>query len=138
MRGVRYPTHFQLNTRVWLQHLSREAGQQLTLADIDDAILDGFVENGFDWDWSLSVWQTGAAGRAVSCGNPEWRREFETLLPDLTEDDICGSGFAITVYSISETLGGEAALASFREQLANRKIKLMLDYVPNHTAPDRP
>ena len=138
MPGVRYPTLFQLNTRVWLQHLSREAGQQLTLADIDDAILDGFVENGFDWVWPLSVWQTGAAGRAVSCSNPEWRREFETLLPDLTEDDICGSGFAITAYSVSETLGGEAALASFRERLASRNIKLMLDYVPNHTAPDHP
>ena len=51
MPGVRYPTLFQINTRVWLQRLSREAGRQLTLADIDDAILDGFVENGFDWIW---------------------------------------------------------------------------------------
>ena len=75
MPGVRYPTLFQLNTRVWLQRLSREAGRQLTLADIDDVILDGFVENGFDWVWPLSVWQTGAAGRAVSSSNPEWRRE---------------------------------------------------------------
>jgi hypothetical protein len=138
MPGMRYPTLFQLNTRVWLQRLSREAGRQLTLADIDDAILDGFVENGFDWVWPLSVWQTGAAGRAVSCSNPEWRREFETLLPDLTEDDICGSGFAITAYSVSETIGGEAGLASFRERLASRNIRLMLDYVPNHTAPDHP
>src|SRR3954468_20174487 len=120
MPGVRYPTLFQINTRGWLQHLSREAGQQLTLADIEDAILDGFVENGFDWIWLLSVWQTGAAGRAVSCSNPEWRREFETLLPDLTEEDICGSGFAITAYSVSEPLGGEPVLASFRERLASR------------------
>jgi len=48
MPGMRYPTLFQLNTRVWLQHLSHEAGRQLTLADIDDAIQDGVVENGFD------------------------------------------------------------------------------------------
>ena len=117
MPGVRYPTLFQINTRVWLQRLSREAGRQVTLDDIDDAILDGFVENGFDWIYLLSVWQTGAAGRAVSCSNPEWRREFETLLPDLSEDDICGSGFAITAYSVSEVLGGEAALARFREKI---------------------
>ena len=38
MPGMRYPTLFQLNIRVWLQHLSHEAGRQLTLADIDDAI----------------------------------------------------------------------------------------------------
>jgi glycosidase len=138
MAAARYPSLFQINTRVWLQHLSRQAGRRVTLADIDDAVLDGFAGNGFDWLWLLSVWQTGAAGRAVSRANPQWRAEFKTVLPDLTEDDICGSGFAITAYSVSEALGGETGLISFRERLASRKIKLMLDFVPNHTAPDHP
>ena len=84
----RYPTLFQINTRVWLQRLSREAGKRITLADIDDATLDGFAEQGFDWIWLLSVWQIGAAGRAVSRSNPQWRAEFQTVLPDLTEEDI--------------------------------------------------
>jgi hypothetical protein len=134
----RYPSLFQINTRVWLQRLSREAGKRITLADIDDATVDGFAEQGFDWVWLLSVWQIGDAGRAVSRGNPQWRAEFETVLPDLTEDDISGSGFAITAYTVAEAGGGEAALAQFRERLASRGIKLMLDLVPNHTAPDHP
>jgi Alpha amylase, catalytic domain len=134
----RYPSLFQVNTRVWLERLSREAGKRVTLADIDDTTIDDFAEKGFDWIWLLSVWQTGGAGRAVSRGNPQWRAEFETILPDLTEDDICGSGFAITAYMVSEALGGETALAQFRERLAKRGIKLMLDFVPNHTAPDHP
>ena len=133
-----HPSLFQINTRVWLQRLSREAGRPITLADIDDRTIDGFAENGFDWIWLLSVWQTGTAGRAVSRGNPQWRAEFQTVLPDLTEDDICGSGFAITSYTVSEALGGERALALFRDKLAQRGIKLMLDFVPNHTAPDHP
>jgi len=133
-----YPTLFQINTRVWLQRLSREAGKRITLGDIDDATIDSFAEKGFDWIWLLSVWQIGAAGRAVSRGNPQWRAEFEAILPDLTEDDICGSGFAITAYTASDLLGGEAALARFRERLARRGIKLMVDFVPNHTAPDHP
>ena len=124
----RYPTLFQINTRVWLQRLSREAGKPITLADIDDATIDGFAEQGFDWIWLLSVWQIGAAGRAVSRGNPQWRAEFKTVLPDLTEDDICGSGFAITAYTVSDALGGERALAQFRERLARRGIRLMLDF----------
>ncbi|MGC2202165.1 MAG: alpha-amylase family glycosyl hydrolase, partial [Stellaceae bacterium] len=132
----RYPTLYQINTRVWLNRLSRQAGKRVTLADIDDATIDGFAEQGFDWIWLLSVWQTGAAGRAVSRSSPQWRAEFQAILPDLTEDDICGSGFAITSYTVSDALGGEKALAQFREKLARRDIKLLLDFVPNHTAPD--
>ena len=45
----RYPSLFQINTRVWLQRLSHEAGKPITLADIDDATLDDFAEKGFDW-----------------------------------------------------------------------------------------
>jgi glycosidase len=134
----RYPSLFQINSRVWLQRMSREAGRPIALADIDEATLDGFAERGFDWIWLLSVWQIGAAGRAVSRANAQWRAEFQAVLPDLTEDDICGSGFAITAYTVSDALGGEAALAQFRERLARRGIKLMLDFVPNHTAPDHP
>ena len=84
----RYPSLYQINTRVWLNRLSREAGKRVTLADIDEAAFDGFAQQGFEWIWLLSVWQTGAAGRAVSRSNPQWRAEFKALLPDLTEDEV--------------------------------------------------
>jgi hypothetical protein len=48
---------------------------------------------GFDWIWLLSVWQTGAAGQAISRSNPDWRREFQETRPDLREKDIVGSGY---------------------------------------------
>ncbi len=134
----RYPSLYQLNTRVWLRRLSHDRGEQITLAEIDDAMIDGFARHGFDWIWLLSVWRTGPAGRAISQTKPEWRAEFAAVLPDLDESDICGSGFAITAYTVSDEIGGDAALAQFRERLAQRDIKLMLDFVPNHTAPDHP
>ena len=72
---------------------------------------------GFDWVWLLSVWQTGPAGQRVSRDQPEWRREFEETLPDLRDEDIAGSGFAITGYTVHPALGGDAALARLRERL---------------------
>ena len=134
----RYPSLLQINTRIWLERLSRRTGRTITLADIDEATIDGIAERGFEWIWLLSVWQTGPAGRAVSRSNPQWRSEFKAVLSDLSEEDICGSGFAITEYTVSDALGGEPALALFRERLARRGVRLMLDFVPNHTAVDHP
>src|ERR1700752_2210937 len=91
----RYPALLEINTRVWLRRLSREAGRPVTLATVDDALLDGIARRGFDWIWLLSVWRTGAAGRAVSRGTPARQAEVRAALPDFTQDDICGSGFAI-------------------------------------------
>jgi hypothetical protein len=56
----------------------------------------------------------------------------EETLPDLREEDIEGSGFAITGYTVHPRLGGDAALARLRDRLRQRRLKLMLDFVPNH------
>src|SRR5215469_2134562 len=128
-----YPSLYQINTRVWLTELSRKRGRDATLDDIPDAELDRVAGLGFDWVWFLSVWQTGAASRRISRDDPEWRKEFQQTLPDLSDDDIPGSGFAITGYTVHERLGGDAALGRLRERLRKRGLKLMLDFVPNHT-----
>src|SRR6476659_4418415 len=132
MTSPRYPSLYQINTRVWLNKLSRRLGKAVSLDDIPDSELDSLAEMGFDWIWLLSVWQTGSGAQKVSRSNPEWRREFHETLPDLTDDDIPGSGFAITGYTVHESLGGDAALARLRSRLKQRGLKLMLDFVPNH------
>ena len=138
MSNPRYPSLYQINTRVWLTELSRALGKRATLDDIPDAELDRIAEMGFDWVWFLSVWQTGPAAQAISRANPEWRKEFQETLPDLREEDIAGSGFAIQNYTVHRDLGGDAALARLRQRLQKRGLKLMLDFVPNHMAPDHP
>jgi hypothetical protein len=133
-----HPSLYQINTRVWLTDRSRILGRPATLDDIQDAELDRVAGMGFDWIWLLSVWRTGPAGQRVSRENPEWRKEFEETLPDLREEDIAGSGFAITSYTVHPSLGGDAALARLRERLRTRGLRLMLDFVPNHTGLDHP
>jgi hypothetical protein len=133
-----HPSLYQINTRVWLTRLAESLGRRATLDDVPDAELDRLAEMGFDWIWFLSVWQTGPAARQVSRSNAGWRKEFQETLPDLCEEDIAGSGFAIQSYSVHRDLGGAAALARLRRRMQKRGLKLMLDFVPNHMAPDHP
>ena len=135
---ARHPSLLQVNTRVWLTDLARRLGHPVTLDDLTNEELDRVVPAGFDWIWLLSVWQTGAAGQRASRTNPEWRAEFAHTLPDLCEEDIAGSGFAITGYTVHPSLGGDAALARLRKRLQQRGLRLMLDFVPNHMALDHP
>jgi hypothetical protein len=132
MNSAGYPSLYQINTRVWLTELSRSLGRRANLDDIPDAELDALAAKGFDWIWLLSVWQTGEAAQQISRSNAEWRREFRETLPDLRDEDIPGSGFAITGYTVHALLGGDAALARVRQRLRKRGMKLMLDFVPNH------
>ena len=136
--NVRYPSLYQINTRITLRDLSEVLGRPATLTDIPDHFLDRMAELGFDYVWFLGIWQTGPAGRAVSLSNPALLEECRRALPDLTEEDISGSPFAVQSYSVHQDFGGQPALEALRSRLAQRGLKLFLDFVPNHTAPDHP
>src|SRR4030042_4135129 len=136
MSASRYLSLFQINTRVRLSELSATLDRPATLDDITDAELDQFAHDGFDLVWFLGVWQTGEAARRVSSSNPEWLVEFQRILPDFQENDVSGSCFAVSDYHVHIDFGGDNALARLRERLHKRGLRLILDFVPNHVAPD--
>jgi hypothetical protein len=135
---VPFPRLLQVPTRTWLAALSPAGGPTLTLADVPDAVLDRWAEQGYDWLWLLGVWQVGPRVRAAARDNPPLRQQLAAVLSDVSDADICGSCFAIAGYDVDEGLGGDAALAALRARLAARGLRLMLDFVPNHVGLDHP
>ena len=135
MSGSTHPALYQMNTRVALHERGLALGRPATLDDVTDESLDRLAAT-FDWVWLLGIWQTGEVGRQVSLTEPGLQREYRELLPDFTRADVCGSPFAVREYVVHRDFGGPEALARLRARLAARGVKLMLDFVPNHTALD--
>jgi hypothetical protein len=126
---------YQINPRTYL---TSEVARGATLDDFPERLIHELSERGFEWLWLVGVWTIGHAGRAISKREPSWRAEYLEALPDLTDNDICGSPFAIVKYEVDSDLGGNEALARLRQKLSTAGIKLMLDFVPNHVALDHP
>ena len=129
---VEHPFIYELNTWVWLQELG--AG----LGDVPAAEWDRIAALGFDAVWLMGVWERSPAGTAIALRNEGLRADFERALPGFTEADVVGSPYCIREYAVAEQLGGPAGLAAAREALAARGLGLILDFVPNHVAPDHP
>ncbi len=138
MNTPRHPALYEVNARVLLRRLGREAGRRLTLDDIPDSRLAELAGCGFSRVYLMGAWETGEAGLRVSRSNEQWLAGYRCLLPDLDEEDICGSPFAISGYLLHPELGEPEALPRFRDRLHRHGILLLLDFVPNHTAPDHP
>jgi hypothetical protein len=138
MNQANHPLLFQINTRVWLRELSRKLNRQATLEDFPEEAIQEFARQGFQWIYLLGVWQTGEAARRISLTNPGWRAVYNNILGDFSDADVPGSCFAVTGYSVHEEMGGNLALEHLRERFKTHDLRLMLDFVPNHTAPDHP
>ncbi len=136
--SLAHPLLYQINTRVLLAGIARSFGRPAGFDDIPDAALTAIAGLGFEWVWFLGVWQTGAAARSISRSNPAWQEGFRQALPDLVEADICGSPFAVADFQAEAAFGGDAALARLRQRANEAGLRLMLDFVPNHVAPDHP
>jgi hypothetical protein len=122
----------------WLDALSRRKQRAVTLADVPAEAWDALVLPGVDTVWLMGVWRRSERGRGIALDEPSFREATAAALPDATDDDVVGSAYCISGFEVDERLGGNAGLASAREALAARGVGLLLDWVPNHVAPDHP
>ena len=134
----RYPAIYEINTWVWLEGLSQRYHRHVTLASVPAEAWDGIGAFGFDAVWLMGVWQRSPAGTAIANENAGLLADFRRALPDFQPEDNVGSPYCVRDYVVDAHLGGRDGLAVARRALASRGLALMLDFVPNHVAPDHP
>jgi hypothetical protein len=132
------PVIYEVNTAVWLDELTRAAGAPVTFATVTDAGWDAITPAGADAVWLMGVWERSPAGLELARANAGLVESFREALPDLEDQDIIGSPYCVHRYVADERFGGPDGLAVARAALAARGVRLILDYVPNHVAPDHP
>jgi glycosidase len=132
------PAIYEVDTAVWLGDLSRAAGRRVTLAGVTGSDWDAITPDGADAVWLMGVWERSPAGLALADANPELQASFREALPDLRHEDVIGSPYCVRRYVAADMFGGRDGLAAARAALAARGVRLILDYVPNHVAPDHP
>jgi Alpha amylase, catalytic domain len=138
MRPCARPTIYEINTAVWLERLGRREGRRLRLDEVPGSVWDALAALPVDAVWLMGVWQRSAFGRAVALADPRLLSGYRAALADLRRDDVLGSPYCVRDYVVDGRFGGPSGLAAAREQLADRGLALILDFVPNHVAADHP
>jgi hypothetical protein len=127
---------YEINARVWLEELSRRQGKSLTLADVGGEELERLEARGVELVWLMGVWQVGKGAVEKARTHPDLAREYRHILSDFSEEDVIGSPYSVAEYTVDQRLGGTQALVAFRRNLQKRGIRLILDFVSNHTGID--
>ena len=132
------PVIYEIDTWPWLFDVRRRLGHSVTLGELPAEVWDDAVPAGADAVWLMGVWERSPAGLAIARDDERLQRSFRAALPDLSPEDVAGSPYCVRRYAVDRRLGGAAGLAAARAELARRGLRLVLDYVPNHVAPDHP
>jgi hypothetical protein len=133
-----HPVIYEINTWVWLRELGGKYQKPVTLDTVPAEEWDQIASLGFDAVWFMGVWERSPAGIEISMRNPGLIEDFRRALPDFVAEDNVGSPYCVRRYVVDEHLGGPNGLATARKSLAKRGLRLILDFVPNHVAPDHP
>ncbi len=132
------PIIYEINTWVWLHELSDRYKTAVTLDSVPPHEWDALAALRVDAAWLMGVWERSPVGVRVALADEKLQAEFGRALPDVAPRDVVGSPYCVHRYVVDDRLGGRAGLACARERLAERGLRLILDFVPNHLACDHP
>ena len=135
---VKHPVIHEINAWVWLNDLSRKYGRAVDFSSVPAEEWARIAAGGFDAVWFMGVWERSPAGIAIAQRNAGLQDDFRRALPDFVPEDNVGSPYCVRRYVVDPHLGGTEGLAEARAALRERGMRLILDFVPNHVAPDHP
>jgi glycosidase len=116
-----------------------ESGKKITkITQIPESEFDKWRDMGFKWVWFMGIWQLGPYGLEHDRTNPDVTRHYDEILPGWTKEDVIGSPYAVLSYTVNTEIGTLDDIRWLRQQLNKRGMKLMVDFVPNHSAWDAP
>ncbi|MEW6571818.1 MAG: alpha-amylase family glycosyl hydrolase, partial [Nitrospirota bacterium] len=135
---MKHPKLYEINTVAWLYELSQKYGDRFSIGNVPSKEWDGLKESGFHYIWLMGIWKRSQEGRRYFQTDPRYRPLYDTVLPGWKEEDIIGSPYSVASYEPDPIMGDWQDLDRVLEELHKRNMKLVLDFVPNHTGPDHP
>ena len=102
-----------------------------------DSDWDAITPAGVDAVWLMGVWNAARPASHLAKRTRTCCSRSAQALPDLQTQDVIGSPYCVRRY-VATSLRWPCGLAPARAALSARGVRLILDYVPNHVAPDHP
>jgi hypothetical protein len=133
------PHLIEINARLWLKTLRKKYSlNEMTLSAIPDDEWLELRHLGVDIVWMMGVWEPSPESARIALADDKLLAEINKISPALGRDAIGPSPYAIHNYKLNPELGLEWELKALKEKLNSMGMKLLLDFVSNHTAKDNP
>jgi hypothetical protein len=114
------------------------AGRTITLDGVPDEQWNRLRDLGIDVVYLMGVWRRSRIGRDIARREPALFPAYDEAMPGWQVRDVVGSAFCVSGYTPDRRMGSWDALDAVRSKLHDRNMRLMVDFIPNHTGFDHP